>query len=689
MTFSRKLLQKKLLIFLYTTVIIFLILVFRLFYLQVVQAHVYRTQSEENRIRIISKEARRGDIISADNKVLATSMPVFTVSISHISNKEKQQQAIVNLVEILDDPEITEELIKEKLQKHVRKFEPVEIVTLPWDEKGIEIISRLEERRTDVPGVVIEEVPQRYYPMGELAGHILGYVGKISPRELEIFSQYQYGINDKLGKTGIERVAEIKDIDGNAIGLRGKKGVQQVEVNASNRPIRELVNIPSTPGNNVKLTLNVDLQNVLEQSLDDVIEMVKEENPKAGSGGAVVLDVKTGAILAIASKPDMNPNDFVDGSFVQKQDYYNDSVLKPEFNRVVRGTYPPGSTFKMITLMAALETNSVELRDTVVCSGAYWRPPFIKCVGVHGTVDFHRALAVSCNTYVQNAAHLTGINEIIRVAEQFGLGRKTGTPDLLGEEAGILPTPEWKKELNAVLVQRKFERRKDEIEKKYQTLRGEAKTVEEFQELDRLKDRELALAESQFRIEYNFETNWHPFDTYNTSIGQGSNNFTILQLANYTATLANGGNRYVPYLIDKIVTPQGEVLVDYQPLLAGTVDISPRTMQEVITGMHHVTRPGGTAYVLFSSFPDHIKVAAKTGTAQTGRVGDDRNKDFHGVFVAFAPIDDPQIAFAGLIEYARTGGGSAGRVAKAVFEEYFGLNKTELDEENINWDEVE
>lgn len=683
MTLSRKILQKKLTVFLYITALMFLILVTRLFQLQVINAHEFRTQSEENRIRIISKEARRGDIISADGKVLATSMPVFTISISHLTDRNKLQKAIENLVEILDDPNVDQEVINEKLKGHARKFEPLEIVTLQWDERGIETITRLEERRGDLPGVVIEEVPQRYYPFDSLAGHILGYVGQISQRELEIFQEHNYSINDKIGKTGIERVAELRDISGTSAGLRGKKGVQQVEVNVSNRPIREIVNIPSTPGNNVLLTLDAQLQQVMETAMDEVIERMKKENPKAGAGGAVVIDINTGAILALASKPDMNPNDFVDGSFNEKRDYYNDPTIKPEFNRVVRGTYPPGSTFKMVTLLAALENNAVNLRDSVVCSGAYWRPPFIRCWGVHGRVDYHRALAVSCNTYVQNAAHLTGIDSIVNIGKQFGLGMKTGSPDILGEETGILPSPEWKKAISDILVKRKFEKRRDNLEKKYQTLRGEARTFEEFQELDRQKDRELANLEAQYRIEYNFETNWHPFDTYNTSIGQGSVNLTILQLANFTAAIANRGTRYVPYLIDKILSPHGAVVVDYEPEIAGVAEVSAENLEEVIKGMHDVARPGGTAYFLFREFPPHVTVAAKTGTAQTGRVGDDKRKDFHGVFVAFAPVENPQIAFAGLIEYGRTGGVSAGYVAKAVFEEYFGLNKTELDEEML------
>ena len=255
----------------------------------------------------------------------------------------------------------------------------------------------------ELPGISIEEYPLRYYPHNELAGHILGYVGKINDKELEENSKYNYDLQDWIGKTGIERFTELLRYEDNrVIGLKGKDGVRQVEVDARNRKIKELITIPPTPGYDSVLTIDMDLQRALEESLDRVIEDIKKSNPKAEAGGGIVLDVNTGAVLAAASRPAINPNDFVDGSYSGKKDYYNDPVIKPLFDRVFQGTYPPGSTYKPITGMAALEAG-INPNEKVLCRGSYWRPPYIRCWSVHGSVDFYSALAGSCNVYFQEA----------------------------------------------------------------------------------------------------------------------------------------------------------------------------------------------------------------------------------------------------------------------------------------------
>jgi penicillin-binding protein 2 len=374
--------------------------------------------------------------------------------------------------------------------------------------------------------------------------------------------------------------------------------------------------------------------------------------------------------------PYLNPNDFVDGSFEERRYYYEDTVLTPQVNRAISSEYPPGSTFKMITQIAALASGNVSLNHTVSCQGAYWRPPFIRCIGVHGTIGFYRSLAVSCNTYAQDIAFHAGIDSIVDIGQQFGLGMRSGldgasSPDLIGERPGLLPSPEWKRNISDIMITGRYESRRTDIEQRFQTLRGEATTLEEVQEIDRQKNRELANLEAWFRQEHGFQTRWHNFDTFNTSIGQGSVNLTVLQLANFTATIANGGTRFVPRLIDRIETPQGEIVMQYEPIIAGIIDVSPEILEATIRGMYYTShRSFGTANHLFRHFPPHITVASKTGTSETGRASD----GFHGVFVAFAPVDDPQIAIAVLVEYGRSGGRGAGPVARAVFEQYFGLN---------------
>lgn len=664
--------------FMVLVAVIFIVLISRLFYLQVVQNQQFQQLSESNRLRLISIPARRGDILDKNGIPLATSEPVFSIFFTPSDSHDLEKTA-EKLEELLDDPEITKESIIETVNKQTRKYVPVEIAQLPWGEKGWETVSRLEENRMELPGISIEEHPQRVYPNGVLAGHILGYVGKINEEELEENRQYQYGLQDWIGKTGVERFAElIRYEQGTVIGLRGKDGVRQVEVDASGHKIQELTSIPPVSGYDVVLTIDSKLQKTMENSMDEVIATIKKKNPKAMAAAAVAIDVKTGAILAAASRPSINPNDFVDGSYSEKADYYNNSAKKPMFNRVFQGTYPPGSTFKLITAMAALESG-VNPSSRVVCRGSYWRPPYIKCWNVHGSVDLYKAIAGSCNTYFQDVGWKAGIDKIAQIGKEFGLGQKTNTLGVLNESEGLLPSREWKKELYEPIIEKKYTKKREELEAKYQSTLAGLQGEKEKEEARRKYENQLNILEAQYKIDYRFHTTWQPFDTFNTSIGQGSNNFTVIQLANYVATIANGGKRYRPYLIDRVISPNGKVVQQYKPELLNKVSVSEENLAAVRKGMRQVTEPGGTAYSLFSNFPSHIGVAAKTGTAQTGLAGDDKRADFHGVFVAFAPYDDPEIAFAAIVEYGESGSGSGGHIAKAVFEEYFGLNRNEAE----------
>ncbi|NLW07230.1 MAG: penicillin-binding protein 2 [Clostridia bacterium] len=667
-------LNRRLTGFLTVIIFIFIILTARLFFLQVLNAQKFSKQSSENRIRINPIEARRGDILDRNGEIMVTSQPVFVISIRKVPNMDLDE-VVNNLATILNDPELTPEVIKSLIEKNPFQYEATEIKRIvATDPRAPTIIATLEEHRRDLPGVTITEEPQRYYPYSSLAGHVLGYIGQISPQELEIRKEDNYALNDKIGKSGIESFLEYSNDEGLEMGLRGKKGAQQVEVDAFDRKVRDLVTLPPTPGDTVQLTIDLKLQQVLESAMDQVIENVRKQNPKAGGGAAVVIDVKTGAILAMASKPDINPNDFVDGSYGKKQDYYNnpDPRVKPLFNRAIQGAYPPGSVFKPITAIAALDSGAVKPTDTVNDRGGYWKPGGVNCWAVHGVVDLYRAMAVSCNTYFQWAGEVTGIEKISEVGRQFGLGQPTGIVGLQGENAGILPSPQWKKETFAPYWDKWLKNRKAEIEKKYADLLAKT-TPQETNKLLKQKESELNQVQARYQINYNFDTTWQPFDTYNTSIGQGANNFTIIQLANYVATLANGGTRWRPYLVQRVVGADGTLKKEYYPEVVAKVTVSEQAMAEVRRALLQVTQGEGTASFLFRDFPPEIRVGAKTGTAQTGLAGDDKTKDFYGTFIAFAPYDDPQIAFAGMIEYARHGGDSAGIVARNVFAQYFGL----------------
>ncbi|MDR1160380.1 MAG: hypothetical protein LBK69_07130, partial [Syntrophomonadaceae bacterium] len=335
--------------------------------------------------------------------------------------------------------------------------------------------------------------------------------------------------------------------------------------------------------------------------------------------------------------------------------------------------YPPGSTFKPITGMAALRAGVMDpLQDYVNCNGAYWIRPNIRCTGVHGNVNYITAMARSCNTYFQEMGRRASKDVIIEIGEQFGLGQKTNI-DLPDEVSGLLPTSEWKKEINTIILERRYKNELADLEEKYNQLLAQAAADEEIVKLNEAKNKEIENLNARYEIDFNFNTNWQQFDTFNMSIGQGYNNFTAVQLANYVSTIANGGQLMKPFIVDRVVDVDNNLLQQTQPqilsVLANADSILPWTKR----AMAAVTEPGGTAYSLFANFPNNIEVAAKTGTAETGRAGDNSLKEVHGVFVAFAPVDDPVVAFAGIIEYGSSGSGSAGLVCKAVFEQYFGV----------------
>jgi len=668
--------ETKLKVYSYIVVFLLAVLCIRLAIVQFYHQQVYQTQAKENRIRLVAVKAPRGEIYDRNGKVLAANELVYTLSLSYLGVKG-QNEVIDNLVRLLqeDYPHINKEFIEEKIKlQQYRLFEPIIIARdIPWD-----LVVKLEENRQILPGVTITVEPLRSYPEGSLAGHVLGYIHSINAEEVAR-SENSYSINSLIGKAGIEKKYESE--------LRGKDGARRVEVDAKGRPIRELVTLEPTPGNNLYLTLDMELQKVMEKSMDQVLEQLQKQYPKAKVGSAVLLNVKTGEVLAMVSRPALNPDDWKGNLSSDRAAYYYPPGEKydpmnpgAETNRAIQSSYPPGSTFKPVTGMAALEKEAMDpLTDLVKCQGAYWIAPRIKCTGVHGNVNYYSALAHSCNTYFQEMGRRAGQDKIIEVAREFGLGSKTGI-DLPDEGKGLLPTPEWKKEINASILNSRYENLIKELDRRYEELQKGVRDEKELKALENKKKQEKKQIDAEHDIRYRWDTNWQQYDTFNMSIGQGANNYTVIQLANYVATIANGGYRMKPYVMQRITSHNGKTIKTSKPEVVNEVKVKPSTIAETKRAMLAVTQPGGTAYFLFSHFPENIKVGAKTGTAETGRQGDNPRKDFHGVFIAFAPFEDPEIAFAGVIEYGYSGGGSAGYVARDVFEHYFGI-KDHLAEE--------
>lgn len=661
-------LQGRLKLYIYAICALLVVLGLRLAIVQIFYADEYQTKASENRIRLLPILASRGEIYDRNGETLAANKLVYTLSLSYLEGND-QEKIVSRLVNLLQPyyPEMTDMQIEEKieLQKY-RLFEPVVIMRdIPW-----ELVVKIEETRRELPGVSVNIEPLRVYPQDTLAGHVLGYIHSINEEELA-GSGEKYSINSLIGKSGVEKEYESQ--------LKGKDGARRVEVDAQGRPMGELVTMSPVPGKNLTLTLDQKLQKVMESSLESNLQRIQRTHPKAKVGSAVLLDVKTGEVLAMTSSPVMRPDDFkgkLASSMVTYYfpagDKYNPMEPGAAINRAIQAQYPPGSTFKPITGMAALESGDLDPNDLINCAGRYWIAPYITCTGVHGNENYFSGMADSCNTYFQEAGRRAGKDKIIEVAKDFGLGQKTGI-DLSGETSGLVPTPAWKKEINAILIDRKYDNLRKQLQEKYDHLLAIAKDEQEKEELQKKQKNESAKLEAQYKIDYNFDTKWQAFDTFNMSIGQGSNQYTVIQLVNYVAAVANGGYLMEPHVVKDITDPNTGQIKEIKPNIIRKTSVSANTLALTRQAMQAVTGAGGTGSFLFTNFPATLPVAAKTGTAQTGRVGDKTLSEFHGVFVAYAPANDPQVAFAGVIEYGQHGSESAGWVAKAVFEQYFGL----------------
>ncbi len=610
---------KRSFVFVCMLLLLFFVLAARLFALQILNSETYASISSRNQLRIVSQPAKRGDIYDRNMLKLAGSEICFEISISTAKmTSDEIKELAHNLAGFLKDPELNEEAIIDKIDHRASNYQPVVITTMPA-ENNQHLVASLEENRDKLPGLLIIETPQRVYLEGSLASHVLGQVGKITDADADLVQNYNYLSTDLVGKAGVERTMErFTDTEGREIGLRGKRGLSLLEVDSQNRIVREISNQESVSGNSLVLTIDADIQRVMEDSLAETVEKLKQERPKVVGGSAVLLDVKTGSVLAMASYPDYEPEDFIKGIDSEKAAYYYDETLKPTFNRAISGAYPVGSTFKVSTALAALACGAIGRDTHIFCDPENWDNDKAKCTGIHGMVDLSQALAVSCNTYAQDAGAAAGIDNMYEVFRQLGYGQLTGI-ELTGETRGLLANPDWKK-LN-------------------------------------FKGR---------------EGNWYPYDTYYMSIGQGYSYYTTLQMAQAMATIANHGVRMQPHVVDRIIDYEGETVYQWEPRVMDRINMSDENWDVLYDALQAVTQPGGTAYRTFGNYP--VSVAAKTGTAQTGLVGDDKNNDDHGWFVAFAPADDPEVAFAGMVEYGFHGFSSGGVVCKDVFDAYFGFD---------------
>jgi len=622
--------------------LIFILLIGQLTNLQFVQGSKWAEAADINRIRVVPVAAPRGMIVDRHGVVLASNRPSYSVTLFYTG--EKAFQPTVHLLaQILagdsHTPDVAakeQEIWKKYLyhKKYVGLYKPVRVET----NISPEIYTQLEERKTDLPGVDVVLEPIRSYPttvdtsptpppkprvtqpgaapapapgptdVVTLASQLVGYVGQISEAQLQADRYKDYQGGDVIGKSGLEDYYEQY--------LRGQEGTRPVQVDHLGRWFADLPGgTDPVPGDNLTLTLDAQLQQVAEKTLADKIRefQTRPDGRRASAGAIVVEDVRTGAILAMASYPSFDLNWWVGGISPDHWNILNTDPRHPMLNYALNA-FPPASTFKMVVASGALQEGRITPDFTISDNGVYWlwHHPKDWKAGGHGIVDVRRAITESCDTFFYEAGRLLTVDGMAKYSREFGFGQPTGI-DLPGDRKGA-----------------------DASKDSYN--RTDPKTGKVVND-------------------------WQLGDTLSQAIGQGRTLATPLQLADYVATIANGGTRYRPFLVDQILTASGELVKKAEPRVETTLTVSQENLQIVREGMLGAAQ-WGTAAGSFGNFP--IKVGAKTGTAETSNGVD------NGVFVAFAPYDNPEIAVSVLV-VGGAHGSYAAELARPVMAQYFNL----------------
>lgn len=668
-------------------IVISVIFIATLFNLQIVNGENYREQSEKRMLRTKNITAPRGEIYDRNGVILATNKLSYDVELYKVRVSTKEQNdGILRLVEILNENsdkvystfpvnddlngfnfENDEEEQKWKkemkfdstltfdqvIDKYIEKYElqdysdnrlnQIKMIEIKYEANlnGYSLfnsatiakdisqksVAKIGEEKYKIYGISIVSVPKRYYPNGNLLSHTIGYVSKISSTEYEKKKEQGYNVNSVIGKAGIEQSFEKY--------LRGNDGVIKEETDTLGNVSSQTETTEAKSGDNVTLTIDYRLQKVAEESLLNAINglqngtLVGKKFSDANAGAVVVLDVDSGEVLASASYPTYDINSLIGGISIKDWNALQNNSLHPMLNRVVSGTYSPGSTFKMLVGMAGLMNGKITVDEKYYDPGIYPYGYHPKCWlytdrhMTHGWINIEGAIKGSCNCYFYEVGRRIGISEIVKYAKLFGLGQKTGI-ELSGEAAGTIAGADDKSE-------------------------------------DGLK------------------SPWYLGDTLSAAIGQSGSSYTPIQLANYIATIANGGKLNKVSLIksvDNEVAGTSESLADinkYTSEYTGVnfeekdLNINSEYIDAIKKGMLSVTsETGGTSYIVFKN--SDIQVAGKTGTAQVP------NGNNNGIFVGFAPYDNPKIAVVAVIQHGGEGTYTA-NVVKPIMEEYFNIDK--------------
>jgi len=580
----------------------FTLLLSRLVYLQVYRFEDLNEQAESNRTAVVPIVPNRGLILDRNNVVLASNYSAYTLEITP-SKAGVLEETIDQLAQVVDILPRDRRRFK-KLVEESRNFESLPIRTRLSEVE----VAKFAAQRFRFPGVEIKARLFRNYPYGPLGSHVIGYIGRINQAEKERIEdsdeESNYRGTEYIGKLGIEQSYEQQ--------LHGLTGLDEMETSAGGRAVRRLQSNPATPGNTVTLALDIKLQKLIEDLYGD------------RRGALVAIEPKTGAVLAFVSKPTFDPNFFVEGIDVENWAALNESPDMPLLNRALRGTYPPGSTYKPFMALAGLETGKRTPQQTIFDPGFFnfgghrFRDDK---EGGHGSVDMYRSIVQSCDTYYYMLANDLGVDAMYAQMEPFGFGQITGI-DIFGEARGILPSTEWKRR-----AYKKPEQKR-----------------------------------------------WYAGETISLGIGQGYNSFTMLQLAHATATLANDGLKMKPHLVSEVmdIVTRERSLIAHEPL--GQLAVKAANIAVIKRALVGVNIEGTSA----TSFRGaQYTSAGKTGTAQVIQIKanekydakkvDERHRD-HALFTAFAPAENPQIALAMVVENAGFGAQSAAPIARRVFD---------------------
>ena len=588
----------------------------RLVQLQVVDHELFAEKSQGNRVRIEPVPPIRGLVFDRKDRVLAENLPAYQLElvpeqVADIDDTLKRL-ASINLIEFEDIPRIKD------LSRSGPRFKPVTLKFRLTDEE----IASFAIQRPRFPGVDFRPRLVRHYPDGTLVSHAVGYVGALSTDDLERLDPAAYAGTSHTGKTGVESSFESD--------LHGDAGYRHLITNARGRQVPSdtselLDSLPfdetPMPGANVYLSIDLDLQRIATQALE------------GRRGALVAIDPQNGEILALVSAPAFDPNLFAVGMSTSQYRELSESPDRPLFNRAVRGAYPPGSTIKPMLALAALEKNATNLTRKTVCHGYFqlpnddhryrdWKPEG------HGPVDLHDAIAQSCDVYFYEISGDIGIDAMHDYLTRFGLGSKTDV-DIGGESTGLVPSREWKRS--------------------------------HFSDRDNQR--------------------WYHGETVIASIGQGYMLATPLQLASAAAALATRGKRYRPHMVAAVEDALTGERRMVQPEPLPDVEISNEFYWENVLGaMHDVMQgPRGTARAVGFGAP--YEMAGKSGTAQVVSIAQDEEYDDaeleerqrdHALFIAFAPLDEPRIAVALIVENGESGSGVAAPIARAVMDAYLG-----------------